>query len=136
MKIRYLKGGKFKKALEGDAGFDIYSNEDCEIGPMEQRWVSTGLFIEIPSGYVGIVKEKSGLAGKGVMLGAGVIDSNYRGEIKVLVRNFSRDLIKIEKGQKVAQLLFFKVESPEIEEVEALTETNRGVAGFGSTGLK
>lgn len=125
-----------KQALAGDAGFDIYSSEDCEIEPMEQKWVSTGLFVEIPSGFVGIVKEKSGLAGKGVMLGAGVIDSNYRGEVKVLVRNFSKSQLMIEKDQKIAQFLFVKVEIPKIEEVEKLSETERGAGGFGSTGLK
>lgn len=136
MEVRYKKGGKLVQALEGDAGFDIYTNEDAELQPLEQRWVSTGLFLEIPSGFVGIVKEKSGLAGKGIMLGAGVIDSNYRGEVKVLVRNFSKALMKIENGQKIAQMIFVKVDIPKIHEVSELTETNRGTRGFGSTGLK
>lgn len=136
MILRYLKGGKLKQALPGDAGFDIYSSEDCEIEPLEQKWVSTGLFVEIPPGFVGIVKEKSGLAGKGFMLGAGVIDSNYRGEVKVLVRNFSKSILKIEKDQKIAQFLFVKAEIPEIREAENLSETERGAGGFGSTGLK
>jgi dUTP pyrophosphatase len=136
MILKYLKGGKMKQALEGDAGFDIYSNEDCFIDSLDQKWVSTGLFVEIPSGFVGVVKEKSGLAGKGVMLGAGIIDSNYRGEVKVLVRNFSKQALKIEKDQKIAQFLFVKVEIPKIQETEKLSETERGAGGFGSTGLK
>lgn len=136
MILKYLAGGKMKQAIAGDAGFDIYSLEDCEISPMEQKWISTGLFVEIPQGFAGIVKEKSGLAGKGLMLGAGVIDSNYRGEVKVLARNFSRGAMKIEKDQKIAQFLFIRVEIPEIKEVEKLSDTERGSGGFGSTGLK
>ena len=136
MKLKYKKGGTISHAIAGDAGFDIYANEDSEIKPMEQKWVSTGLFIEIPEGHVGIMKEKSGLAGKGIMLGAGVIDSNYRGEVKALVRNFSNHVIAIEKGQKIAQIVFMKAETPELVETEELTETERGHKGFGSTGLR
>lgn len=136
MELKYKKGGKLVQAMEGDAGFDIFSAEEVQLQPLEQKWISTRLFVEIPSGYVGIVKEKSGLAGKGIMLGAGVIDSNYRGEIKVLVRNFSDSVIKIEYDQKIAQIIFLKVEIPSIHEGDELSETNRGTSGFGSTGSK
>ena len=68
------------------------------------------------------------------MIGAGVIDPNYRGEIKVLVGNFSEEPLEIKKGQKIAQMLFLKFETPEFEEVEELSESERGKSGFGSTG--
>jgi len=116
---------------EGDAGVDLFSCEEARIEPGQCRWVRTGIAVEIPKGYVGLVKEKSGLASK-FGIGAGVIDSSYRGEIKVLVRNFSQEILKIDKGQPLAQLLILPCEKAELEEGE-LSVTERGEKGFGST---
>ena len=136
MDVLKYKGGKIVKPLQGDAGYDIYANEDVEIPPYEQKLIGTGLHIEIPDGVVGIIKEKSGLALKGVMIGAGVIDPNYRGEVKVLVRNFSKEVLRVEKGQKIAQILFLPFKNFDLVETEELSETERGGQGFGSTGLR
>ena len=92
--------------------------------------------MELPEGFVGLVWDKSGLAIKnGIKTMAGVIDSGYRGEIGIVLANLSDQDFKIEKGQKIAQMLIQKVEWAEIEEVKELSKTKRGDGGFGSTGL-
>ena len=137
---------KFQKILEGaiiphyahpgDAGMDIFSAEDAVIKAGERRSVRTGVKMELPEGFVGLIWDKSGLALKnGIKTMAGVIDSCYRGEIEIVLVNLSEQDYKIEKGQKIAQMLIQKAERAEIEEVEELNETSRGAGGFGSTGL-
>ena len=123
-------------AHPGDAGMDIFSAEDAVIKAGERRSVRTGVKMELPEGFVGLIWDKSGLALKnGIETMAGVIDSCYRGEIEIVLVNLSEQDYKIEKGQKIAQMLIQKVERAEIEEVEDLNETSRGAGGFGSTGL-
>ena len=125
-------------AHKGDAGVDLYSTEDCVLKPMERKLIPTGLKLEIPLGYEGQVRPKSGLAinhGISHANAVGTIDSSYRGEIKVPVINLSTETYRIEKGKKIGQLIFAKVEEAVFEEVEALTETTRSDNGFGSTGL-
>lgn len=117
----------------GDAGIDLFSDEDVSIPPGESEWVGTGIALELPEGYVGLIKEKSGLA-KLFAIGAGVIDSSYRGEIKVLIRNLGKVGVEIKKGQPIAQLLVLPCPEVKIEEGE-LSETERGERGFGSTYL-
>lgn len=125
-------------AYQGDGGWDLYSDEDAVLIP--SGWVSTGIAVEIPNGYVGIVKERSSKAGK-YNIGAGVIDSGYRGEVKVYVRaNSSADLcglsaVTIPIGEKIAQLLLIKLDAFSLEEVTELNESARGENGFGSSGV-
>lgn len=123
-------------AHKGDAGMDIFSAEETTIKARERKNIKTGIKIELPDGFVGLVWDKSGLALKnGIKTMAGVIDSGYRGEIGIVLVNLSDQDFKIEKGQKIAQMLIQKVERLEIKEVKELSETKRGEGGFGSTGL-
>ena len=120
---------------EGDAGMDIFSNEDCEIEPSDKKTIGTGLKIAVPAGYAGFVWDKSGLAlNHSLTTLAGVLDSGYRGELKVILMNLGKETYEVKKGQKVAQLVIKKVEKPEIIE-ENLRDTERGQRGFGSSGL-
>ncbi len=122
-------------ALPGDAGMDLYSTENYLIKPNEKVGVKTGIAMELPTGFVGLVWDKSGIAiNKGVKTLGGVIDSGYRGEIVVGLVNLGNQDFLIEKGQKVAQILIQKIEQPEIVLVDSLTDTTRGTGGFGSTG--
>jgi dUTP pyrophosphatase len=122
-------------ANPGDAGMDIYSIEDLVIKPNYRALIKTGLTIVFPEGYTMLVWDKSGLAMKGVTTIAGVIDAGFRGELKIALLNIgSKDYI-IKKGEKIAQVLIQKVEHPLIEEVDSLTETQRGKGGFGSSGI-
>ena len=124
-----------KYSLAGDAGMDLYSVEDLVLRPGEKASVKTGIAVKIPEGYVGLFWDKSGISHKfGIKTLGGVIDSNYTGEYIVGMINLGKEDYKIEKGQKIAQVLFQKVEQPEIEEVQELEDTNRGAKGFGSTG--
>ena len=137
---------KFQKILDeaiiphyahpGDAGMDIFSAEETVIKEGERKNIRTGLKMELPEGFVGLVWDKSGLALKnGIKTMAGVIDSCYRGEIGIVLANLSEQDCKIEKGQKIAQMLIQKIERAEIEEARELSETKRGEGRFGSTGL-
>jgi len=123
-------------AKEHDAGMDLFSNETLSLQPNERKLISTGISMAIPKGYVGLIWDKSGLASKhGLKTMAGVIDSGYRGEIKILVHNLSNKPYTIESGNKVAQMLIQPVEQKQLLEVSELDETNRGEGGFGSAGL-
>ena len=123
-------------ALAGDVGMDLYSIEDAVIAPGERISCKTGIAIKIPLGYAGLIWDKSGPSHKfGIKTLGGVFDSNYTGEYMIGLINLGKENFTIEKGQKIAQVLFQKVEIPEVEEVDELEETNRGSGGFGSTGL-
>ncbi len=119
-----------------DAGMDLYSAETTTILPHERKLISTGIALAIPSGLVGLVWDKSGIAtNHGLKTMAGVIDAGYRGEVKILVHNLSTKPYTVEAGSKIAQLLIQPVEQREIIEVEELDDTSRGEKGFGSTGV-
>ena len=125
-------------AHKGDAGVYLYAAESCTLKPMERRLVGTGIKMEIPYGYEGQVRPKSGLAinhGITQINCTGTIDSSYRGEIKVPLINLSNTEYKVEKGKKIGQLIIAKVEEAVFEEVEELSDTSRADKGFGSTGL-
>ncbi|MSR73385.1 dUTP diphosphatase, partial [Candidatus Parcubacteria bacterium] len=110
----------------GDAGLDIFCSEAVTFSPGEKTAVPTGIAMEIPDGYVGLIWDKSGLAVKnGLKLLGGVIDSGYRGEILVGMINLSAEVYNFEKGHKVAQMLIQKKETVEIEEATELAETPR-----------
>jgi len=124
-----------KYAYKGDAAFDLCAREEVFVGAGEHKLIPTGIAIEIPEGYAGLIWDKSSLAGKyAIKTLGGVIDSGYRGEIVVGLINLGKQSYKFEKGKKVAQMIIQKVEQMEIEEVSELTETNRGEKGFGSSG--
>ena len=124
-------------AHAGDAGMDLYAAGDIVIKPGERKIIATGMKMEIPTGYVGLIWDKSGLAAKnGLKIMGGVIDSTYRGEVKVVLVNLGDQEYRVVKNTKIAQMLIQKVESAEIEEVENLENTLRGDEGFGSSGLK
>ena len=117
-----------------DAGMDLYSTVDIEIMPNKKDIVPTGIAMAIPEGYVGLIWDKSGMANKGWHRVGGVIDASYRGEIKVMIYNLSKNSMYIKSGQKVAQMLIQEVKQCNFTIVEDLNETNRGNKGFGSTG--
>ena len=118
-----------------DAGFDLFTPENIIIKKGERIGVPTGIAMEIPEGYVGLIWDKSGLAIKnGMKTLGGVIDSTYRGEVLVGMINLSEGDYTFEKGHKVAQMIIQKKEFVDFEEVAELSDTVRGEGGFGSTG--
>ena len=124
-----------EQALQGDLGYDVFADEDKWIEPGGFKLVSTGISVHNSSYKYGfIIKDRSSVAMKGLFTHAGVIDAGYTGEIKVLFHNNSSTAIKLEKGDKIAQLVPQPVVNFEVEEVEELFETKRGKNGFGSTG--
>jgi dUTP pyrophosphatase len=126
------------QAHPGDAGYDLHAAESARLGPGERASVGTGLAVAIPEGCAGLVLPRSGLAarhGIGLANAPGLIDSGYRGELRVLLLNADRtEPFEVEVGDRIAQLLLERFESPPAEEVESLDETPRGGGGFGSTG--
>lgn len=125
-----------KYAHEGDAGVDLHSTEDYTLKPGEQILASTGICMAISPGHVGLIWDRSGLAAKNSMhVLAGVVDSGYRGEVKVVLKNLSNEEFQVTKGMRIAQMLIQPVVSAIIEESDSLDETKRNEGGFGSTGL-
>ena len=126
-------------AYEGDAGLDLRSNEDVTLAPLERKLVSTGLAIAIPEGYAGFVQPRSGLAlreGLSMANTPGLIDAHYRGELKVCAINLDPSKsIHIQRGERIAQLVIKQVPVVSLQEVDELDETDRGVGGFGSSGV-
>jgi len=125
-------------AHKGDSGVDLYSRVDYNLQPGERYLVPTGLKVAIPFGYEGQVRPKSGLAlkkGITVLNTPGTVDSPYRGEVGViLINQDAYSTYEIKKGEKIAQMVFSKVEEAEFKVVPSLDETTRGKGGFGSTG--
>jgi len=139
MKIKIKKITKLdipvpSQATEGDAGFDLYAARRIVMVPNSQAILETGYAFEIPHAYVGIIKERSSMAQQRLYTSAGVIDSSYRGEIKVCIRNDSDFVRTIRVGDKFAQMLLVLYLQGECEVVDELGETDRGVGGFGHTG--
>lgn len=126
------------RAYEHDAGFDLYALERRRLGPGGRGSVRTGIAVEIPAGQAGLVLPRSGLADRhGIALvnAPGLIDSGYRGEIRVLLLNTDQvEPFEVSEGDRIAQLVLVRIESPEIEEVGDLGESQRGAGGFGSSG--
>lgn len=125
-------------ANPGDAGLDLYAAEDVSLQPGERHLIPTGLALAIPEGYAGFVQPRSGLAireGLTIVNTPGLIDSGYRGEIKVIALNTDTGkALHISRGDRVAQLVIQEVPVVEIDEVEQLDDTARSAGGFGSTG--
>ena len=126
-------------AYEGDAGLDLRSNEEVDLGPFERRLLATGLAIAIPDGYAGFVQPRSGLAlreGLSMANTPGLIDAHYRGELKVCAINLDPNkIIHIGRGERIAQLVIKQVPVVHLHEVPDLDETDRGTGGFGSSGV-
>ncbi|CAI2313936.1 unnamed protein product [Caenorhabditis sp. 36 PRJEB53466] len=117
------------------AGADLYSAEDVVVPARGKFCVSTGLQLELPFGYYGRVAPRSGLAAKHFIdVGAGVVDSDYRGELKVLLFNFNDTAFEVKKGDRIAQLICERIAHCTYEEADDLENTDRGAGGFGSTG--
>ena len=117
------------------AGFDLFSAHDIIIPPMGKGLVHTGLQIQVPHGHYGRIAPRSGLALRHFIdTGAGVVDEDFRGEVCALLFNFSNKPFKIKKGDRVAQLICEKISKPILKECSILEATERGAAGFGSTG--
>ena len=127
-----------KQAYGDDAGYDLLSAIDCDLPPSERALIPTGVAVAIPKGYAGFVQPRSGLAikhGLSLVNTPGLIDSSYRGEIKVIAINTDpRETFSIKRGDKIAQLVIQKIEAVHFEEVDSLDETERGHNGFGSSG--
>ena len=124
-------------ATTGAAGLDLRSTEEVTLEPMERKLVSTGLQIAVPEGFEAQVRPRSGLALKhGIALvnSPGTIDSDYRGEIGIIVINLGQSVVKLARGERVAQLVIAPVVRVEVKVVETIEDTDRGAGGFGSTG--
>ena len=124
-------------AREGDAGMDICAAEDKHISPFNWTTISTGLYLEIPEGYEVQIRSRSGLAAKHgiqVLNSPGTIDSGYRGEIKVILKNSDYHRYEIKKGERIAQMVVAPVTTATFIEVAELSDSERGVGGLGSTG--
>eukprot|EP00435_Cladocopium_sp_Y103_P005472 s1608_g1.t2 len=124
------------RGTTGSAGLDLCSTRDYQIAPGEHQLIRTGLAMELPRGTYGRLASRSGLATCGIEVSAGVIDRDYRGEIKVLLRNVSNRDFWVRQGDRIAQLIVEKVMEVNIQQVESLSETTRGHQGLGSTGLE
>jgi dUTP pyrophosphatase len=126
------------RAHEGDAGLDLYACEAAHIGPGERWSVGTGVGLEIPEGHAGLVLPRSGLArdhGIALVNAPGLIDSGYRGELRVLLLNTDpAETFRVEPGDRIAQLLLTPIATAEPVEAPALSESLRGEGGFGSSG--
>jgi dUTP pyrophosphatase len=124
-----------KHQREGDAAIDIRAGENCVIKAGERKIVKSGLAFELPKGYAGLIWDRGGMAAKhGIHTMAGVLDSNYRGELVIVLKNLSDEDFEIKKGDRIAQMLIQKIEEIEIEEVDELGSTDRGEGRFLSSG--
>lgn len=126
------------KGTDGAAGFDLYADHDCFLARESTRIISTGIALEMPPNIEGQIRSRSGLAAeKGIVVlnSPGTIDSDYRGEIKVILRNFGSVPLTINKGDRIAQLVFSQLPQIEFREVYSLSQTKRDINGIGSTGV-
>ena len=122
-------------AYDGDAAYDIYSNEDISLTPGNRANIKTGIKMAIPRNYAGLIWDKGGIANSGIHTLGGVVDSGYRGEIMINLVNLGKDIYNIVSGQKIAQMIIQKIETPKIIETEIDDKTDRDEGGFGSSGL-
>lgn len=123
-----------ERAYSADAGYDLRSPVKCRLYAGEAVVIDTGVHVQIPVGYVGMLKSKSGLNVKHDIVGEGVIDSGYAGSIRVKLYNHGAESYMIEVGDKISQLVILPIITPELELVAEFEPTDRGENGFGSTG--
>ena len=144
MEIKVINASRYelpKHATSGSAGLDLRSNEEyiISIQPFGRKLIQTGIHIELPQGYEAQIRPRSGLAlkkGLTVLNSPGTIDSDYRGEIGVILYNSSSDTAVVEPGERIAQMVIAKYEQVELVDVNSLNETDRGDGGYGHTGTK
>jgi dUTP pyrophosphatase len=130
-----ILSGKLSKTYDNDAGLDVHASKGATIPAESSALISTGLVIAVPNGHVGLLKSRSGLSVKySLEVGAGVIDSGYRGEVKVHLYNHGHEAYKVNKGDKIAQLITIPINLGHYEKVSQLVDAPRSSAGFGSTG--
>lgn len=122
------------RAHPDDAGLDLYTVEGAILAPRQGKAMKTGIAMAVPQGHVGLIADRSSMAKKGIKTAGGVIDAGYRGEVLVMLWNISNDEIRINAGERIAQLLLLPIITPAVTEVQVLDETPRGDGGFGSTG--
>jgi dUTP pyrophosphatase len=126
------------RAHDGDAGYDLYAIEAATVGPGERAMVPTGIAIELPERHAGMVLPRSGLAahhGISLVNAPGLIDAGYRGEVRVLLLNTDRsEPFTVEPGDRIAQLVIVRVETPDLVELDELAPSGRDEGGFGSSG--
>jgi dUTP pyrophosphatase len=127
------------RAYPGDAGFDLHAAESVALAPGARASIGTGIAVQIPEGHAGLVLPRSGLAarhGITVVNAPGLIDAGYRGEIRVLLLNTdAQATFEVSPGDRIAQLLVIRVETPQLEQLEELAASERGAGGFGSSGV-
>ncbi len=134
MKVMLDEGAKMPtRSHKTDAGLDLYSTRRMVIRANDWASIETGVHVEIPAGYVGMLTSKSGLMKEGIT-SRGTIDCGYTGSIQAVLFNHSGKTYIVEKGQKITQLVIMPIITPELELVRSLEETERGNGGFGSTG--
>lgn len=138
LKIKLVDGAKVPvRGSKGAAGYDLYSNEEVEIESGKRKLVDTGIILDFPEGHYARIAPRSGWAVKqSIDIGAGVVDFDYKGKIKVLLINNGSGTFKAERHVRIAQLILEKISTPEIEIIEEIEGTERGAGGFGSTGNK
>lgn len=142
MKVRIVNNSRHplpEYKTKASAGMDIraYLSESIVLKPLERALIPTGLYIELPEGYEAQIRPRSGLAlneGLGVLNSPGTLDADYRGEIGVIVVNLSNQVITVEDGERICQMVINKIEQGEWVEVEEIDDTERGKGGFGHTG--
>lgn len=122
------------RAHADDAGLDIYSLEDIFLGVGQGKAARTGIALAIPQGHVGMVADRSSLGKRGIKTAGGIVDAGYRGEVHVVLWNISGTEVHLKKGERIAQLLILPIQTPAVEEVTTLDETQRCNKGFGSSG--
>lgn len=144
MKINIINKSKHQLPsyeTEASAGMDLRANltQEITLKPLERQLVATGIFIELPIGYEAQIRPRSGLAykfGISIVNSPGTIDADYRGEIKVLLVNLSNEIFVVNDGDRIAQMVIAKHEKAEWQQVEQLSDTQRGAGGYGHTGVK
>lgn len=135
MKVMLDKGAYMpERAHEADAGYDLRAMTGATIAKRGSAVFDTGVHVQIPEGYVGMLKSKSGLNVHFGLVNEGVIDAGYTGSIRVKLYNHSNRAMIIDPGDKISQLVILPILTPELEQVDSLEETERGCGGFGSTG--
>ena len=131
-----LIGGKLPTRGSDDAaGLDLYANQTLSIQPQQRELVPTGIKIKLPAGTYGRIAPRSGLSLKGIDVAAGVVDRDFRGEVKVVLVNNGSTSFTITQGDRIAQLVLERIATADVELVETVGDTSRGTQGFGSTGV-
>lgn len=136
MKVKLLSSSATlpKRATTGSAGYDLYSAEHIDIDPHSRTLVHTEISVAIPEGLYGQIVIRSSLAMRGLRVEAGVIDSDYRGEVRILLCNDTDEVYTVNTGDRIAQIILILIETPDLEVVDDLGDTARQAGGFGSTG--